>query len=58
MCGTHCHLRQVCDGPDARVSQTCVPLSCRVMVLKKLQLIGQGHWEQDGGTQQRLSHVR
>lgn len=34
---------------------TCL---CRLMVIKRLQRIGEGQWEQDNGTQQRLAHIR
>ena len=28
------------------------------MVIQRLQRIGEGRWEQDNGTQQRLAHIR
>lgn len=43
---------------DARQEWAWMDRPFRLMVIKRLQRIGEGQWEQDNGTQQRLAHIR
>jgi hypothetical protein len=48
-------------GRKAEVSRCLQERVCvwtRLMVIKRLQRIGEGQWDMDGGTEQRLSEVR
>ncbi|KAL0051116.1 hypothetical protein WJX82_002309 [Trebouxia sp. C0006] len=43
---------------DARQEWARMDRPFRLMVIKRLQRIGEGQWDMDGGTEQRLSEVR